>query len=213
MYKKHKIIMLPIEEKSVLFIGRVSRQLHDLAIANKDSTTNNQNLYIVSDEEIKEGDWFIANQAPRKCIRIDSNTSCPYITLQKDEEIGHFKTWHNIVIASTNPSLNLPQPSQSFIDKYISEYNKGNIITDIMVEYEEYDHDEEWSDISGAYETFKERVKVSKDNTITISKIRDSWSREEVKALLDELTNELSMRVDGRLISDTEYDKWIEQNL
>jgi len=36
MYKKCKIILLPTEEKSVLFIGKVSMQLHDLAIADKD---------------------------------------------------------------------------------------------------------------------------------------------------------------------------------
>lgn len=30
---------------------------------------------------------------------------------------------------------NLPQPSQQFIQKYIGEYNKGNIITDVLVEY------------------------------------------------------------------------------
>ena len=44
------------------------------------------------------------------------------------------------IIATTDISLvkeyNLPQPSQQFIQKYIEEYNKGNIITDVLVEYE-----------------------------------------------------------------------------
>ena len=30
----------------------------------------------------------------------------------------------------------LPQPSQQFIQKYVEEYNKGNTITDVLVEYE-----------------------------------------------------------------------------
>ena len=29
----------------------------------------------------------------------------------------------------------LPQPSEQFIQKYIEEYNKGNIIEDVLVEY------------------------------------------------------------------------------
>ena len=44
------------------------------------------------------------------------------------------------IIATTDISLvkeyNLPQPSQQFIQKYIEEYNRGNIITDVLVEYE-----------------------------------------------------------------------------
>ena len=57
-------------------------------------------LLVVDDSEIKEGNWFMANQAPHKCIRIDNNTSCPFITLnKKGEEIGHFKTWKNNIIA------------------------------------------------------------------------------------------------------------------
>jgi hypothetical protein len=57
-------------------------------------------LLVVDDSEIKEGDWFMANQGAHKCIRVDENTSCPFITLNnKGEEIGHFKTWKNNIIA------------------------------------------------------------------------------------------------------------------
>ena len=58
------------------------------------------------------------------------------------------------IIATTDTSLNyiehddtvpypkgvqirLPQPSQQFITKYIEDYNKGNVITDVLVEYEQ----------------------------------------------------------------------------
>jgi hypothetical protein len=65
-----------------------------------------QNIYITSDEEIKEEDWFIANQKAHKCIRVDSNTSCPFITLNnKGEEIGHFHTWKTKIILTTDQSL------------------------------------------------------------------------------------------------------------
>lgn len=75
-----------------------------------------------------------------------------------------------------------PQPSQAFIQKFIEEYNKGNIITKVMVEYEkivlsttcEDDYDEL-------------RLKVNpKDNTITIKKIKNNFSLEEMFKLMDE---------------------------
>jgi len=57
-------------------------------------------LLIVDDSEIKEGDWFMANQGAHKCIRVEENTSCPFITLNnKGKEVGHFKTWKNNIIA------------------------------------------------------------------------------------------------------------------
>ena len=64
------------------------------------------NIYITNDEEIKEGDWFIANNGVHKCIRVDNNTSCPFITLNsKGEEIGHFKTWRTKIILTTDQDL------------------------------------------------------------------------------------------------------------
>jgi hypothetical protein len=56
-----------------------------------------QYLLLNGSNDIKEGDYFFANQAIRKCIRVDDNSTCPYITLQDGKEIGHFKTWKPIL--------------------------------------------------------------------------------------------------------------------
>ena len=126
------------------------------------------------------------------------------------------------IIATTDISLvkeyNLPEPSQSFIQKYIEEYNRGNIITDVLVEYEIKSNaglgHNEWvylqhiegkryvpikieannQDIYqlGKEDTFEDyelecNLKVNlTDNTITIKKAKDSYSREEVDRMLDE---------------------------
>ena len=114
--------------------------------------------------------------------------------------------------------INLPQPSQQFIQKYIEEYNKGNIITDVLVEYEIKSNaglgHNEWvylqhiegkryvpikieannQDIYqlGKEDTFEDyelecNLKVNlTDNTITIKKAKDSYTREEVDRMLDE---------------------------
>lgn len=96
-------------------------------------------LYITSDDEIKEGDWFYNFQTNR------------IIKAKVDE--SHYLS--KKIISTTDSSLQyhdktpigenvnglwkcLPQPSQAFIEKYVEEYNKGQQISDILVEYEEY---------------------------------------------------------------------------
>ena len=90
------------------------------------------------------------------------------------------------IIATTDISLvkeyNLPQPSQQFIQKYIEEYNKGNIITDVLVEYEYLLDDRAvlpyWN------------LKVNtKDNTITIKKLKETYNKEELCQILEKYTS------------------------
>lgn len=74
-----------------------------------------ENSFLVDrNSEIKTGDYFFANEGVRKCIRVDANTNCPYITLdEKGREIGHFNTWKTKIIASTHridPSVPLYHP-------------------------------------------------------------------------------------------------------
>lgn len=52
---------------------------------------------------------------------------------------------------------------------YLSNQLQQPEVFDIEVEMEEYDHDESWSEIGGAYETFKLRPKIT-NNSIKIMK-------------------------------------------
>ena len=82
-------------------------------------------LFIISDEEIKEGDWFIANNGVHKCIRVDNNTSCPFITLNsKEEEIGHFKTWRTKIILTTDQDL-IKDGIQAIDDEFLEWFVKN----------------------------------------------------------------------------------------
>ncbi len=107
-------------------------------------------LYILSDEEIKEGDW---------CIMLDSFGNVFSNPRQyTNPETQFLNKGLRKIIATTDSSLkieksstgytenrsrtfysleSLPQPSKSFIEVFVEEYNKGNIITDVMVEYEQ----------------------------------------------------------------------------
>jgi hypothetical protein len=104
----------------------------------------------------------------------------------------------------------LPQPSDSFIKYFIVEYNKGNVITDVMVEYEEA---EEYDKVYGHENKFP-RLLINSDNTINIKLIKDSWNREEVIELMAKAFY-TDCRVWKNKYQDWEevdFDEWMEKN-
>ena len=75
----------------------------------------------------------------------------------------------------------LPQPSEGFLNKFVEEYNIGNIITEVLVEYVETDQVVKRFEGDEGYDSSMTTLKVNpKDNTITIKKAKDSWTREEM---------------------------------
>ena len=241
MYKKHKIIMLPTEKaedslvlaptgKLWFFKGFFTQEY--LESQHKKSN----HLYIISDEEIKEGDWFYHTYGGIiKCTGIGDNDDIrfqgalienSYPKEAKDKYISK-------IIATTDTSLQhaidkspytmevygLPQIHESFISLYIEEYNKGNKIKEVEIEYEEYDFDEEWSDISGAYETSKERIKLNSDNTINIPIPKDIMYKEAVSLydLKKQLFERWGFTDDGNIDAENQLKifsllDWIKDN-
>lgn len=150
-----------------------------------------QHLYITSDDKINAEDWYID----------DTNTIRKAIT--SDPDYWEVRPEYKKIIATTDTSLftgvkfNLPQPSSQFIKKYVDSYNKGEIITDVMVEYALFDKE--------LY------VRINrKDNTITIKKVKDSWTKEEVHNLM------MQAWINGEAKPNQHYsvrENWIEENL
>lgn len=159
----------------------------------------NQHLYITipqSDLEIskiKEGDWFITDDNI-----ITSNN--PNLTIQQckdivnkwimdNEGVGNSPDNCEKIIACSDTSLNQnivakPYPlvysiPQSFINNYIAEYNKSNVIKSIGVELEgDYD------DYYKAYYADTIRIKLTSNNEISIIPPNERmYSRDEVKEL------------------------------
>ncbi len=201
-FKKAKVVMLPTNEPSK--IGNlVTYQKRSLAKVIKEginpigSTVQFWNLYIISDDEIKEDDWYYDNVVLQ--IR------------QWKSFMIYNKLQHKKVIATTDTSLDLPQPSQQFIQKYIEEYNKGNVITDVLVEYNCGDSHCSLFGCQkhlGCKNENIQTVKINpKDNTITIKKVKDSYTREEVENLI------YSAMKDRCYTTVAEWKKWIEENL
>lgn len=130
---ENNIHILPTDKPS-----RLQKNKHNklfLSEENKSySDCISQNIYITNDEEIKEGDWFIANNGVHKCIRVDNNTSCPFITLNsKGEEIGHFKTWRTKIILTTDQDL-IKDGVQSIDDEFLEWFVKNPSCETVEVE-------------------------------------------------------------------------------
>lgn len=214
--KRAKVIMLPTEDRlsksnldfkdiclkdDKLYLGN-SYELYQKRGAHKNSFgSQNQHIYIISDDEIKEGDYKI----------IYSTLSGDVLDIKQHQKDEQTPSNQKKIIATTDTSLSpqvwiksigylsLPQPSQQFIEKYIEAYNKGEIITDVLIEYD-------W--VSLNFEFFWKLKVNPKDNTIIIKKLKDSWNREEIINKLKKFN--CSVEIDMR---ENEFNKWIEENL
>ena len=224
-YQDCKVVMLATNKKVTdkpFNVGITLCNDGKLRIGNPVGTSETrQNIYITSDEEIKEGDW------------IQRNDELP--VLYTNDFWFDFGVQYKKIIATTDnlitvyrfndDSDKLPQPSQQFIEKYIEEYNKGNVITDIYVRLIS-----EWTttiDEDGGDSTFEYVLKINSDNTIDIKlplkKVKDSFSREEVIKLLKKITEEINYpgmyyescntEEEDKLQNDNNISKWIEKNL
>jgi hypothetical protein len=129
--------MLSTNEKSNISLGDSGKGLiyHTHTKPEYDKRTY-QHLYILSDDEIKEGDWCLFKQiigSEYKLCKITYKFGNQLTSLlengNKQEEASQY---YKKIIATTDESLGLPQPSQSFIEKFVEEYNKGNVITEVI---------------------------------------------------------------------------------
>jgi len=131
MKKKHKIVMLPTERgETELYKGKKSKVLVKSSHRRlKEDPLDNwepQHLHILSDDEIKEGDWCYAHNAVNDKIMNKWTKE----TLKKYPETA--KAWKKI-IATTDPKLKkpgglninkhfnypIPQIPQSLIEHYV----------------------------------------------------------------------------------------------
>lgn len=150
-----------------------------------------QHLYFTSDEEIKEGDWH-----------------WNHIDRMISNDIRAVDQFCKKIISSTDKSLGLPQPSQSFIKAYIEAYNSGKPITKVMVEYtQKYSYR-----IDIPLDETEFDLVVDEDNCITIKKVQNTFTREEHIANIKAFAKEFVANTDTAY-KQADIDKWISENL
>lgn len=232
-YKQCKVVMLPTKKAIRNGIAELPLSGRRLVFLNKEVIFNNaisdtkrfkpQHLYILSDEEIKEGDWVFNKEY------FENKQMMVVYKAVKIDEINHHlnkEIWYKI-IASTDPELitstksnyiqfntkveettiqSLPRPSNAFIKKYC---HLGGI-NDIVVEYETIVTN---PDEPKFFALYNEQIKVAPDNTITIKQIPQSWNKQEVETLLDKLINEEFIDFKDGVNGWDLFEEWKRKNL
>lgn len=165
-----------------------------------------QHLHLVSDEEIKEGDWFYT---PKEVgIEGISQLTKGYTCFAECKKIIA-TTDKSLTINIKEPSINdwvlgkfltIPQIPESFVKHFVEK--QGNV-GKVMVEYEEIGRYQ----ITKWFGTGKFQPKLTKNNEVIISLEEKSYSREEVLLILS------NYRLDNAGENLGKHNKWIEQNL
>ena len=217
-FKRAKVVILPTNEPSKIgnlatYQGRSLAKVIKEGVKPINTIVQFWNLYIISDDEIKEGDRVYENNLNTK-----ANI---YQVYKRNNKLGIFR-FRNVfvelsksnckkIIATTDTSLEivskginpvyeqLPKPSKQFIQKYIEEYNKDNIITDVLVEYEIQRQCVKCKTIRSHYlckcgeqDNYENTLQLKinpKDNTITIKKVKEIYTKEEVYQILEKYTS------------------------
>ena len=212
-FKRAQVVILPTEQYTNLCLG------HNLSyVESKNSISIDaiwksiklqypykpQHLYIISDDEIKEGDLHITSDHSGFGFRKYKIIATTDTSLKVFIDGNGNKSSHELTKSGYIEFL--PQPSQQFIEKYIEYYNKNEIITDVLVEYER----DEFK-VTGKGLVIQEWLKINpKDNTITIKKLKNSWNREEVINMLFKVAHYCQGDMQS---ADLLTYQWIEKNL
>ena len=161
-----------------------------------------QHLYIISDDKIEDGDLHITSDHSGFGFRKYK------IIATTDTSLNYETPFYGM-----DEDNNFPQPSQQFIEKYIESYNKGEVITDVLVEYERHYNPQVYGTAAEKY-SIVDRLKINpKDNTITIKKLKDSWNREEVKQFAIKAFQAGFDYCGASHLGCPDESNWIEENL
>jgi len=174
MKKKCQVVMLPNKKATKLMIlstlstGYESMGWFDTLVYSSSKNTSAkhyryQHLYITSNEEIKEGDWYCS---PSGIISQHNGTEV-------------LPDGWNKVIATTDNSLKIINHNDTWDESDDEQLSPGLII------------------------------KLDKSNQITITRVKESWSRNEVENLLRKIYFDAT----GKMTGIGFVPNWIKQNL
>lgn len=160
----------------------------------------NQHLYLLSDEDIKENDFYISYAVNRRqdltrTIKICSNKNYENPEVLRVENKIHF-AGHRKIIATTNKkitidhydsdSYGIPQKLNlpSFEKDFLKIYCALDGIDKVLVEYRNFSH---WEDAE-VFEKYVSDIRLykSSDNFINIKTTKTNYSREEVLQMMHE---------------------------
>lgn len=231
MKKRCQVVMLPTNEKAPIWknINNEIRLTHPNRIC--PGNVKYQHLYILSNDEIKEGDWYyIFGNRPQLCQKKEENrlfsnfdneingAELSWYLEFREKPIKHRHCFK--IIATTDTSLTtisretiesqdlaeelyqLPRPSNEFIKKYCE---KGGI--DLI----EVACDNIRNTVTGGVYDLK--IKVAPDNTITIYPIEETFSKEEVLSLFHQFVHEVAQNQASLQFLYKVKEEWLKNHI
>jgi len=206
MKKKCKVVMLPTNQRAVIYSPREGLLLPTNSVDNS-KYTKQYHLYILSDDEIKKGDWVIANYSfnnksveqiksispnnlfcnigyelmTNRCKKIIATTDQ---SLESDRVDYMTKCKPQDCREHNNPNridcgeckIRQYLPLPRPSNEFIQKFCEKGGIREVMVEYEEY-----VIDTYGWDKSMGTRLKVAPDNTIFIFPIEEeTFSKQQV---------------------------------
>lgn len=218
-----KIVMLPTEKASIITKHINGKSLsyapdNGLEVYYKGVNSIPQHLYIISDDKIKEGDFYMNrfNQIHQASdINLTSQeewNTCKKIVATTDKSLIANK---GLDPFSGKPDL-LPQIPESFIKAYIKAYNdEGKPITEVDLEYEDKGREEWWGSSEGGEPIWVEgyKLKTRPDNTVIVHQSK-MYSRDEIIILFHKHLKDSSTSVEPfNNLLKKQLDNWISENL
>ena len=222
------------DKKLLKKLSKLSWFMSGYSLYELTKTIQFQHLYITTNDKVKIGDWYLVELYDvtghstglhlERCNSIDDVWINP-IGIDLTRHINNCRkiiaTTDKLPLETYQGHFNdvdctryLPQPSQSFIEKYLEEYNKGNKIVDILVEYESIGRMKS----SGKETSIIDILKVSKDNTINIKPLKELWTTKEVKQLCWQAFINFKC-LEGKIkpydaeLLLTPFNEWVKKNL
>lgn len=241
-YEECQCVMLPTDKASKLYIAGNNLFNYEKERENGIGNCQNQHLYILSSEEIKEGDWCLTGlKIVRQCNGFtysqngktlngytfndgtaDTFSSCKKIIATTDILLTDY-----VKVEGGFGSYNkLPRPSDDFLKAFVKTEGK---INELLVEYEGFIGCSECGreyPFPMAKECFQSKMckrfnnlklKVSPDNTITIRAVEEEkkdYGIEYLKFIATRFAHECRLKgVVSNHETCTLFDKWIKENL
>lgn len=157
--RKAMVVMLPTNKRAgdhnaqngnILYFNSRGRLLYTPTRAISEALIHE--LYFTSDEEIKEGDWFIWKDGLYQASK-NANSGSVWSDGFPGTVYSYTQEYCKKVVATTNKELwkmkhlggtgsgyknyGVPKIPNDFIEAYVKAYNKGTPITQVLLEYEE----------------------------------------------------------------------------
>lgn len=220
MKKTHKVVMLPTKE-----VGRLTLWNNDELMLSEDSYRFNskeciyQHLYIISDDKIKEGDWY---------INLETNQSCNTLKYDFHKVVTErFPSIYKKIVATTDESIgytdhrispvpnfcDYPQLPESFIQAFIKAYNEGKPITEVDLEIQKACC-KNGHILINCLNTCKDvifTIKTRPDNTVIIHQSK-MYSKKEVEKLCEKAFR-AGREAQNNLNGNKCPSAWIQDNL